>query len=216
MAYLIVFARYSGISERRNIAITVGGITTSITVLHVLLFCVFIKETASWNAEFSAASAALVTISMFVSPARALYDAILAMDESHVSELMSAASLLYSVIWTAFGALIGDYFIVTPNGCGVVLSVMQLSALAFIKCSNLKRHPLAGNDAVAAESTGASLSGVEHVTSAEGSESADTGAAPSVPAATTQAFSTTRVLPVPDFGISELQLPSWTRFSDEA
>lgn len=71
---------------------------------------------------------------MFVSPAQALHGAILSLDDSRVPRLMSVASLLYSVIWTAFGALISDYFIVTPNGCGIALSLAQLSALLYIKC----------------------------------------------------------------------------------
>ena len=133
-AYLVVFARYSSKVGRQRIAFALCGIVIPITALHVILFAIFPRETAAWNSYFSATSAALVTISMFVSPAQALHGAILSLDDSRVPRLMSVASLLYSVIWTAFGALIGDYFIVTPNGCGVALSLAQLSALLYIKC----------------------------------------------------------------------------------
>jgi hypothetical protein len=132
--YLVVFSRYSDYAARRQILLVFCGINIFVAAQYVILFAIFPSETGAWSSEFTASCAVIITISMFISPARALYGAYLELDESRVPEFLSLASLLYSSVWAAFGALIGDYFIVTPNACGVALSVAQLATLMYVKC----------------------------------------------------------------------------------
>jgi len=94
--YLVVFWRYSGIVERRCILCTYFGIIGSIAALYVILFAVVDRETESWNSKFAPACAAAITISMFASPARAMYDAVVILDASRVPQLLSLGELPHS------------------------------------------------------------------------------------------------------------------------
>lgn len=95
-----------------------------------------------------AISMQVFNISGFLSPLLSIKEAISTRSTRKVPRALSYVNALNSTLWTAYGVLLGDDWILWPNVAGVSIAVLQIVVLLWLDCS--------GATGTQAESAGAS------------------------------------------------------------
>jgi hypothetical protein len=70
---------------------------------------------------------------MFLGPLVALRTAVITLDDSALPVLLILVHNVVSVVWGAYGFLVGNIFILLPNAIAVVINVSQLFAVIYIR-----------------------------------------------------------------------------------
>lgn len=138
VTYVGLFAAYSQGASRRTIMQVGVGIVGAAVLMYVALFKLLPAGVLPSRALIVALVADLVNTAMFASPLQSVHAAVLNLDASRVPALLTLASLLCGLNWSAFGIVIDDYFVAAPNMIGSILSLLQLVALGYIRVQNNK------------------------------------------------------------------------------
>jgi lipid-A-disaccharide synthase-like uncharacterized protein len=125
-------------------------------------------------------AAVVVNIGLFSSPVAAVYTAYREMDASRVPVTFTVVALACASLWAVFGILVGDVFLVIPNGVGALISLAQLVVLGVIKYRRGKAAG-GGKGAVGDAATGASTGGAAAVPAAAGGRDVEAGGKPAAP-----------------------------------
>ena len=173
---LILIARYSP-DRKRSIKILSLMVGIGAGVL-ALFICVFEYVERAQANKIAGAIMASMNALFFLSPLRALFEAIRRLDVSAVPTTLSYVQLIQGSNWVAVGILYRDGFIYGVNGSGAALAIVQIALIQYVGC----RRRAKGLDS----SKGASASALttpnveDGAAAAKGNGAKDVEAAPTV------------------------------------
>ncbi|KAL3701605.1 hypothetical protein R1sor_019627 [Riccia sorocarpa] len=124
ISYLILFLLYSPKKERRKVSKILVVCTTLYAVLVALSLTVVPKKTRKTEVG---SLCVVFGVGMYVSPLSVMRLVIKTRSVQYMPLLLCVFVFLNSTIWTGYGILAKDVFIIIPNALGMLAGVLQLS-----------------------------------------------------------------------------------------
>lgn len=160
LSYLALITWYH--PRRRTFKWRIAGILAAMGAATGLLYGAVYAAvgTAPVARTILGSAAVVVNIGLFSSPVAAVYTAFRELDASRVPVTFTVVALACASLWAVFGILVGDVFLVVPNGVGALISLAQLVVLGVIKYKRGKAGLGGGGKAAVADASAAGAAAV--------------------------------------------------------
>ncbi|KAL2649879.1 hypothetical protein R1flu_018007 [Riccia fluitans] len=124
ISYLILFLLYSPKMERRK----VGKILIAVTIVYSILVSLSLIVVPKKTRKMEVGSLCVIFgVGMYVSPLSVMRLVIKTRSVEYMPLLLCICVFLNSTVWTGYGILAKDVFIIIPNALGMLAGVLQLS-----------------------------------------------------------------------------------------
>eukprot|EP01012_Entosiphon_sulcatum_P024598 TRINITY_DN29770_c0_g1_i1.p1 TRINITY_DN29770_c0_g1~~TRINITY_DN29770_c0_g1_i1.p1 ORF type:complete len:220 (-),score=28.82 TRINITY_DN29770_c0_g1_i1:369-1028(-) len=138
---VLVFLKFSDI-ERRSSLLTYCGYTVCL-LLSILMYLFLLIPTEVRTLQIGLL-AVIFSICMFASPLSSMAQAIRDRDPTPLPLPLLVPSAASTAMWSVYGSLTENTFIITPNVLGLALSVLQLAV--YVGLSLLRQKAVASAD----------------------------------------------------------------------
>ena len=148
-SYVATLPLIRSAETRRSVQIIVtAGVALKIALAGGLVFGRVSEQSRSFVLGLYGS---VLCVVMFAAPLSTVFNVIATADSSSIYAPLTLAQVLNCGTWTAYGIAIGDIWVWAPNGCGLVLGLVQaLLKLIYPEvAANIPRRSILGEEAKA-------------------------------------------------------------------
>ncbi|XP_024386982.2 bidirectional sugar transporter SWEET5, partial [Physcomitrium patens] len=134
--YIIIHVLFGDFESRKR----TGCYFLGIMVLYTIVLCC-VTQAVEVNDRVTVVGAICVVIGsiMYSAPMTVIAQVIRDKNVANMPLFLSASSLINSVVWTTYGILVEDVFVIIPNGMGVCVCAIQCLVYFYISLVAAKR-----------------------------------------------------------------------------
>ncbi|KAI3973235.1 hypothetical protein MKW92_027869 [Papaver armeniacum] len=129
LTYVIFYFIYASKKQRKHAGIV--SLVGTVSYVALVLLCSLIPNPQSWRGIVMGMLCVAVNIGMYAVPCMAIYRVNKTKSLEYMPFWLSLACFLNGLCWLAYSLLRLDIYILTSNGSGLVLGLIQISVITY-------------------------------------------------------------------------------------
>ncbi|KAF2071927.1 hypothetical protein CYY_006764 [Polysphondylium violaceum] len=128
--FIVYYGAVPDYHKRRMLALIFFGLMST-TIVFIILVMLMVKD-RDVQGPILGYTCNVILFGFYFAPIISLYGVIKSKDTSSINFPLAIVQLFASIVWVAFGYLVGDAFIWVPNSVGAFLAAVQLVIFIYI------------------------------------------------------------------------------------